>query len=157
MYFKTAKDSDTGKKLAAVYEKGVDAWHKREELLGELMEKYPGMTGRFWDKGGNTVWGGISTVEFAEDPKSDFWVNIQNKEYIPLESTEEGEAVAKQIAELPVVNYPEINACINYNNPKDVVGFRVGKDYFGLEIDPAWNHKMPEDCQEITYSEFANL
>lgn len=156
MYFKTAKDSETGKKFAEVYERGREAHEARERLLEELMEKFPAMTGKFREPGGFIIWGGIYSIVFSEEPDPNVWLKGEENEYMPLE-TDEGSEIAEKIHNLPVVKYTEINACLDHYDNKNVVGFKGGKEHFGFEIHPEWGIEIPEDCQEILYSEYEKL
>lgn len=156
MYFKTPKDSDTGQKAADVYRRGKEAWDARRDLIVDLMKEFPTMTGEFREPGGLIVWGGLFSIMFSEEPDENIWIKVDEGEYMPLE-TEEGKEIAEKVYTLPVVKYTELNACLNHHDAKHVIGFKVGEDYFGFEVNPKWGVKIPSDCQEITYSEFANL
>lgn len=155
MYYKISKNSETGRKLEEIYKRAEKAHNTRNACMRELMEKFPGMTGKFREPGGYVISGGIHTVMFDEnatvDPK--VWIKKHENEYIPKRDS----GVGKMIADLPTVKYTEINEVLNHKNPAHQFGLRTGDDVFGIEIDPAWKIEMPEDAEEILGSEYYSI
>lgn len=157
MYFRTLKESETGKKLGEVYERGIEAWNKRNELIGELMKEYPSMTGKFREPGGFVIWGGVYSILFSEEPDPNVWFPITEGEYMPLDVSEKGKEISDKLSALPVVKYTEINACFDHHDAHDIIGFKDGTKYYGFEVDPKWNVKIPADCEEVLSTQYANL
>lgn len=157
MYFKVTKDSETGKKFADVYNRAQEAWEKRSNLIKELMKDWPGMTGQFREPGGFVVWGGIYSLLFSEKPDPEVWLEVMDGEFMPLEVSEKGTEISKKISDLPLVKYTDINKCLNHYDAHNIIGFIVGTDYFGFEIDPKWEIEIPADAEEILASEYEKL
>jgi hypothetical protein len=156
MYFKTKKNSETGKKFAEVYKRGMEAVDASNALIKELQKQYP-LTGRYRKRGSFFAWGGFSALEFSKEPDSKVWKEILEGEYMPKRNNKEGKRIAKLIDDLPAVQNGELNLCIGFRSFTKHIGFNAGKEYFGFEVEKDWGVKIPSDCEEILSSEYENL
>lgn len=157
MYFKTSKDSETGKKFAEIYKRAKEATEAANNLVNELQKDYPAISNKYRPGGGLLAWGGIYSLIFSEKPDSKVWKEVLHMEYLPKQNSKEGKRIAKLISDLPTVQYPELNACIGYKGFRNKIGFTAGKDHFGFEVSKDWGLKIPSDCEEILSSEYENL
>ena len=153
MYYITLKTSETGQKFMAVYEKMRECY----KACVEMSDKYEFSEWRcrYW-----VVRGGISEVYFNQPFDKKLWKPTKNDGYVPNLRSKEGKAIQADFDNLPVVTYKELNDCIgiddtfkrpgvDFANP-EYVAFNLYKEWFDT-----W--RKPDDCQEVTYSEFQKI
>lgn len=156
MYFKTKKNSITGRRIAGVQKK-LDACQAAViKLSDELGFKQ-------WRQNNNpfVAYGGISVVDFGtKKPDLKIWKEVRRGEFSPRKNTKEGKAMAKIFDALPIVSTKELNWCIN--DKEDFlhkVGYNLAgsRMYYGVSTMEEWGLKMPKDCEEITLTAYNKL
>ena len=153
MYFITEKNTETGKKFQKIVEKRAVAM-KEVKALAEKYNIYQ------WRSENGFAWGGMSSCIFSQAPDTKIWGKSHIKgEFFPKKSTRAGKSVLKEIDLLTKVSDHELNMCVNFNGaPFKTIGFVFGNDdYFGFIVKNEWDFKKPEDCKEVTYSEYKEL
>ena len=93
--------------------------------------------------------------EGTEIPKH--FKEVRPGEYMPKLSHKAGKQIDEAIKALPVIYYDELNACIGVKRELfKCIGFAVTEDRktFAFSVRPEWEFEVPNDCQEITHSEF---
>lgn len=153
MYFKTKKTSETGSNFTAMCEKKDESFKAAKALAKEV-----GM--QSWRGGYWMAFGGMSSCIFKEKPDSKIWGKSQVEgEYYPKRNSKAGKAMYKRIEDLPTVSKGDLNACIGFKEPYfKTIGFSSSNDsYFGFEVGDDWNVKIPNDCVEITKTEYDKL
>lgn len=157
MYFKTKKDSNTGLKFQVVFDKMQLALKEQKEIA----HKY-GFNQ--WRDDYHVVSGGISSVVFPNEILLDskVWKKMKLKycdnEFYPKASSKLGKEIIKQFNNLIKVSTNELNDCIGFKKNFCHIGFESNNDeYFGFSGKEEWNMIIPEDCVEITTSEWNKL
>lgn len=152
MYYKISKESETGQKLTAVLEKMKEAHY----AIVELSEK---MGFNKWRSPESTVKGGIDVVYFPKNkrPKSIGWNHNEDGSSYPNRRYKAGKNIAKMFQNLPRVSRWELNQAVGLDSAFNQIGFHPINDLYVVNIDEKWNHTMPEDCIEITVTEFKSL
>jgi len=154
MYFKTKKDSETGKKFQEIVEKKENAFIAQLEFA----EKHGFKSWRqaYW-----AVFGGISSCcDFIKEPDGKIWGKSEAKnEFFPKKNTKEGKKIYEEIEKLPQVSIREINNCVGFKEKMSkTIGFAWTNDeYYGFVVGDNWDFIVPEDCEEITLSEYKKL
>lgn len=148
MYFKTLKTSETGKKIASVLKRKTEAENEAEKLVAEI-----GATKHadgYW-----AVFGGISRVDFEEDPDSKLWKR-EHDGWLPKRNTKKGKEIYNKIKALPVVNRFEVNEAVGFKGgPFKCIGLNwLHEYYYGFAVGDDWDFTPPEDCIEITVTEY---
>lgn len=157
LYYKTRKDSETGKKFTEIDERR-DICHK---ALKAFLNKYGFQKYR---PSRISHVGGISSCVNPLNPLDPkLWKNsgYGSNEWMPKLNTKEGKAIMKEINGLPIVDIDELNAVVGY----DGNGFKsshIGcsyknKTYYGFILSDEWKVTPPSDCIEITASEYKEL
>ena len=155
MKFKTLKTSETGKKFAVV-DKNISLAIKATRKLAKE-QNFKQWRGNRWG-----LAGGIYSVLFEETPDLSVWKKIAPNEYSTKRSTKKGKEMWALLNELPVVFRHELNSCINLDGFNfygfNTIGFARGhKLYYGFEVGDEWAAKIPNDCEEITTTEYNKL
>jgi hypothetical protein len=82
-------------------------------------------------------------------------------EWMPKLSTKEGKAIMAEINALPIVDIDELNAVVGYEGnhfKSSHIGFSYeNKAYYGFILSDKWEVTPPDDCEEITASEYKKL
>lgn len=151
MKFKTKKTSETGKKFMAVKERADSCFAAARELNAEVGAEQ-------W-RGTYAVFGGISAFMFNNDYVAPKWMKkIGKNEYKPLGNRKEGKALQAKMDALPVVTRRQLNICIGFNDRLSTIGFDWENDEYALfHISEKWGIKIPDDCTEITTTEYNQL
>lgn len=158
MKFKTLKTSVTGKKLVALSEKMDRCNEARAVFLNELG------VDRFTIPY-KVIAGGLRSVEFKEFPDMKSWKVDKQLHgcYMPRISSKSGKVIQKRFEDLPVVQGGELNKCIGFDSIFSTIGFFYSHPkYIGFEVpssSPFQNvgFKAPNDCKEITMTEYEKL
>mgnify|MGYP006444623869 CR=1 FL=1 len=151
MYFKTFRISDTGKKFKKVEEKASKAFEDQKLLADELGFKS-------WREGYWQAFGGISCVHFDNEPDAKLWKkNLDG--YLPKLNTKAGKELQKKFDDLTSVSYDELNKCVGFDGaPFKHIGVNFNhKNFYGFAVGDDWDFKVPEDCEEITLTEYKYL
>tara|TARA_R110000796_G_scaffold236610_1_gene356104 strand:+ start:109 stop:579 length:471 start_codon:yes stop_codon:yes gene_type:complete len=154
MKFKTLKTTETGKKFTALFEKSKIAKQDAKDFSNKYgFSKY---RGGYW-----CCFGGISScLDFKETPDKKIWGKGAEKgEFMPKGNSKIGKSIQKEIDDLTVVTGEELNECIGVEKePFHTIGFTFNNDeYYGFIVGENWDFKIPEDCEEITVSEYNKL
>ena len=150
IYFKTPKGSETGRKFTALHEKIREA-HK---AAAEFCESVGGMSYR---RVPSFAGGNVGAIVFDKDPDKRLWKKSKEA-WTPRLNTREGKLLFGRMDALPGIPSWEINGCIGFNGA-DLC--RIGikhveaSDYHYFHADPDWGIVPPEDCTEITYTEYS--
>lgn len=143
MYYITPRNSETGKKLQAIMDKGKMCVKAQEKLAKKYGFKE-------WYTCSLHIYGGISAAVFATPPDSKIWSKREKDGYFPKLSTKVGKAMAAEFEALPVVFPYELNMAIGWQQKWKHVGYESNKTHFGIVVKEEWGLKMPDDCTEIT-------
>jgi len=153
MKFKTLRISETGKKFAQVELKADEVIKAAVNLANEIGFET-------WRPSRWSVYGGVEFVGFKTEgnPDPKIWKNTEHG-FQPRKNTHQGRIISEKLRQLPVVSKDELNQCIGYDGaPFKTIGFdRSNPIYFLFETGENWGCKIPEDCEEITVSEYRKL
>jgi hypothetical protein len=153
MYFITKKTSKTGLKFQEIEKKIAESKAAVKVILERFgVKKYASDR---W-----AAAGGLECLFFENEPDLNLWKKEKKERglYSPNGKTKQGKALAKEFADLPRVSRKELNECIGYKNPWNVIGFTFGFDeYFGFSVGEDWGVKIPSDCKEVTTSKYKEL
>lgn len=155
MYFKTPKDSETGKKFAIVDAKMDIA--KREASAFASQFNCTQYYGQLWE-----AYGGIAGLVFPQGQEiPPVFKKVQGTDngYTPRLSTKAGKEIKEEMDELTTVSKFELNSCIGYQEHfKATIGFfRSHAEFYLFEYGSDWGITAPTDCTEITESEYIQL
>lgn len=149
MFYITEKDSETGKKLAAVDAKIQEA-AQAQRAMGE---KY-GFS-QFADAW-YAIAGGISFVIFDEEPDMKIWKHYKKhsktNRYYPR-TVPAARQIHNDFYELPTVTNKDLNAAVGYKTGGfGHIGYVVNSRYYGFEVPQSAYAEFtaPPDCEEIT-------
>lgn len=152
MKFKTLKTSETGKKFAEIVKLRTETQEAAREIAKEMgFNRWYGS--RF------AVWGGISKIIFDTDPDISIWKK-EGDAFSPRRNIKEGKKIAQRLDALPVVTVDQLNQCVGYDGaPFNTIGFcsLTNPVYYGFSLADDWKFEKPEDCEEITVSEYNEL
>lgn len=149
MYFKTTKESETGKKFQAL----IDRAEAFKKGATELAKEF-GFT--WWRNGDGCFASGFSGVHFDRKPDKKIWRKVYTGvrgEYMPRGNTKIGKEIKKRMDALERVHITELNECIGFKETGKTIGFDYNSDVFLFRLDEKWGFTPPADCQEITHSE----
>lgn len=147
IYYKTSRESETGKKLSVIE-------GKRDEAIGALkalIKKYPFI--KEIQQGYWVVWGGISAIRLKDDYKVDkkLWKKADGIGYLPRK----GNPILSETENLPCVHISELNLCIGFEeNMCKTIGTFFCNKTIGVTIGSDWGIIMPTDCREVTYTQY---
>ena len=148
IYYKTSRESDTGKKLAKIESQKNDAIG----ALKALLKKYPYI--KEFQQGYWLVWGGVSAIRFKDDYVVDkkLWKKADGSVgYMPRK----GNPINKEIDDLPRVHISDLNLCVGFEeNMVKTIGVGFWENTIGVCIGCDWGIKMPDDCKEVTYTQY---
>ena len=144
MYFKTKKNSNTGKKFQVINDKLNMCFNAQIEFINSINAKQfrPG------------IWlaaGGISSIIFDENynvPKHFKLLKDTFNEYMPKLNCKDGKIIQEKIDKLPTVSIRELNNCIGFKEDMfKTIGFNMSNDeYFIFTTREEWNITIPNDC-----------
>jgi hypothetical protein len=151
-YFKTSRQSETGKKLKQIFDKAENFDKKVEELK----EKY-GFKGIVYNI---FFYKGISAVLLDEEVDKTIWRKVKGvKDGYWIR--ERGAKAIKQDfdnwKELSIYRQ-DLDEIIGGGDPFCQAGFDMSNpDYYLFNIDEDWEYDVPEDCEEISNLEYKKL
>lgn len=155
MYFKVHKESETGIKIQKIIDKKQACFDAAKQLVKELgaVRWRPSAD---W----SNILGGISQVEFEEEPDPKVWKKEKGcyMEFSPRLTDKEGKKIQKKFNSLPVVKRKEYISIFGMTDITKTPGLIEGHGQFffisfGLDLE----YDMPEDVEEITGSQFKRL
>jgi len=153
MKFKTLKTSETGIKFQKVVEKKELAFEEAKKLSDEIGFEQ-------WRPDRWVAFGGVEFVYFKDkvNPDQKIWKDTGHG-LQPKGNTKAGKEIQEKFKNLTVVDKDDLNQCIGFNGaPFKCIGFSYqNPDYFLFSIDESWKCQIPDDCQEITVSEYREL
>lgn len=155
IYFKTKKASETGKKIQSLIDRAKKAEQEINEFVDELKSDRKYLTIERFILGT-----GIVGLRFDTPPDMKIWKEFKEfpNYYSPRRSSKEGKILSEKMDSFDRVGRDEISEAIGLNDFFKMPGLRIGNsDHHGIAIDKNWNHVMPEDCFEITASEYDQL
>ena len=154
IYFKTDRASETGVKMQNLIDKGKTI---QEEILKYVKEL--GGTEYYLRSGRSVFHTGIIGVEFKDQPDMKIWKKFPDyiKYYKPRLSSKIGKEIDKKLQSFERIEKEDINEVIGLSDFVRFCGFGNGSETFGFQTDSEWNHTMPEDCIEITFTEYKKL
>lgn len=152
IYFITTPVTETGKKFRELELKVEECFQARKKFLKKygVKEYRPHQLDPF---------GGVCSCFFDNEPSLLLWRRLYKgeNEYLPNKKTKEGKALFKELDELPTVTSLQLNMCIGFNAIFfKRIGYNsiIGKLY-GFSLNTDWGIKVPSDCTELTYTEYA--
>lgn len=157
LYFKTPKTSETGKKFQVLIDRSIVAHEDIKNFVNDVgaSDRYStgsyytlntGANGFMFDNPVNTtVWKKVHTL-----PQGDLWYP---------RSTKAGKPLLERLDKIDKIHTSEVDKVIGYSSIFNHIGWNQGAkgDHFGFIIDSDWGHTMPEDCTEITGTEYTEL
>lgn len=150
-YYITDKDTETGKKFQEIDRRSDIA---RDAII-KLSEKY-GF--KEWRYSRISHIGGLSSCVFETTPDLKIWKSsgYGHNEYMPRLNCKAGKEIHDEIKKLPIVHINELNNIVGYHSDfcNSHIGFKIGKNHFGFIVSSEWGCKIPNDCKEITASEY---
>ena len=150
MYYITDKHSLTGKKIQAIENEVKKCNQKSADLAKELGADQ-------WRPMPFPVAGGISAL-VLENPDMKIWKKVKDTPnmYTPRANTKEGKKIQLQMKELPTVSREQLNQVVGWDEGWSVIGvnFNTEGRKYGIDILEKWEIKMPDDCIEVTSSEY---
>lgn len=155
LYYKTKKDSDTGNKMQNLLDKGKAIKDDIYNYVDEI-----GATKKYMMIGGSVFGTGIIGVEFTTTPDDKIWKKFPgyNGYYKPRLSSTVGKQIEAKFYSFGRIDRKDLNEVIGLESFLSHCGYAYNsKDFFGFEVESKWNHKMPEDCKEITFTEYSKL
>jgi len=152
MKFKTLRTSETGKKFANVDAKMKECFEAAKALIDELGAKQ--WRGAYW-----VAAGGISSLFFPKGFEIPSYYKKQDDGYSPKRSLKKGKEIHAKIKALPTVSIKELNACIGFDEKMfKTIGFNTANPaYYLFSVEEEWNCTIPDDCEEITTTEYNKL
>lgn len=175
MFYITEKDSTTGKKFSEYLQKKESAIKSAEQLSRDFgAEDYATYAPHTKNFGG----GGIYCVFFPEGTKVDKKVWKEDKTYkfqrspthkqwdtnwTPKETSLKGKEIKEKINALPMITERDLNACVGWNESVNHVDLSISENHYGISVSQIFIERksnplvMPEDCKEVTYSEFKDV
>jgi hypothetical protein len=154
MKFKTLRTSETGKKFKVVEDKLIDCISE----MNTIKEKYGATTlcGNRW-----AAIGGCEILIFDQTPDLNIWkkTNEVKNGYTPRLNTKKGKEIAKEFKNVKEITKHELNMCINYDEDMfNTIGFSwSNSNYYLFSAKEEWGLKIPDDCIEITITEYNSL
>lgn len=153
MYYKTHKDSETGRKFAEVYARIEAARVTLDAFLKKYQADHYLHTDRF-------AAGGVEGLDNVK--LTDGWKQVkknQNTFWVPDKKTKKGKLIDNEVANLPFVTRKEIDACIGFSSHFSRIGacFEVYQDCYYFCFSKMLDNtafKPPLDCIEVLYSEY---
>lgn len=155
IYFKTKKDSETGKKIQALVDRAKNAEEEINKFVDELNSDRKYLTSDRYILGT-----GIVGLKFETEPDMKVWKKFHGFPfyYSPRMSSKEGKKLQEKLDSFDKVWKTEIGETIGFDDFFKTPGIQIkGVDYFGIAFGSDWNHTLPTDCFEITGSEYNNL
>jgi hypothetical protein len=159
MYFKTPTTSETGQRLEVIKSKGLEI----HDFQVRMAEKYGFEE---WETNSVHAVGRIQVVIFPKNHDVDLklW-RLDNRpqkkpKYWPRIVTRVGKAVASEFSNQPVVTANELNKCVGFDEGYSFgkrIGFNYNDAFFGFSVRESWTFTKPDDCIEITYTEYVSL
>lgn len=154
LYYKTPKNSETGLK---VQELRNEADEKQKEI-----EKYVKSLGAKpdWVSSDTYLWRtDLSGVEFEEEPDLKKWRVLKEYKgpeifYVPRRGSKENIKLSDEFHSFKGIFKSRLNDCVGFGCVFRNVGFTCGNEFYYFVLASSWEHKMPEDCVEITTSEY---
>jgi hypothetical protein len=156
MKYITPRNSETGKKFAAIEQQLNDAHEACKKLAKELRIKE-------WRPCRWHVAGGMESIIFEKGVEVDMktWKLFEGMEgeYTPRLSSKTGKTMAAKIGGLPKVERKDLNECIGFNgNIFRTIGFAMtNPEYYGFIVAEEWKVKIPADCEEVTTSRYNQM
>lgn len=154
MFFITSKASKTGNKFSKISKLRKDCFEAQK-----VFSKKYGFGS--WRQAMWSVFGGMSSCcDFKSKPDSRLWKVVEGNEYFPKKNCKEAKVIYDEIKALPKVSINELNECIGFVDgfPFKTIGFAENNDeYFGFQVKSEWNVEIPEDCKEVTETEYNKL
>lgn len=151
MYYITEKNSETGKKLQGFYDRKKEIYDKEKELSRKYNFQQWGTYDFF-------IQGKIDFVRFDNENQVDMRVwKKDGKNYSPRLNTKEGKKIKADFNQLEKLSWNDLNACINWESFGKVIGTNKSEKYFGIDTMNDWDISIPNDCKEITYTEWKKI
>lgn len=159
MYFKTNKDSETGKKFQQFSDKVKEAQKATFAFLAPFEIKA-------YNHNGFYIEGGVVKIHTKKQPDPKLWkASKKENEYVPNTRTKAGKELEKALDKLPFVSRLELNMCIGWNERFYSIGFKNGDEFFGFIVSEKFFSNeghwlpiaIPDDCTEITSIEYKAL
>lgn len=153
MKFKTLRTSETGKKFQEIEAKMDLVSQAVKVLANELgVEK--------WRPDRWAAFGGMEFVYFKDEinPDPKIWKEgcggLQ-----PKRNTKGGKVIYEKMKSLPVVTRHELNKCIGFEEaPFKTIGASFNHpEYILFNLRDDWKCDIPDDCEEITVTEYKQL
>lgn len=155
MYFITKRDSETGKKFQVVEKIYNESW----DAQVAMSEKYGFKSWRFAPPAFmGTI---VSCSGFSEKPNPKVWrkTHYGDNEFYPSKASKIGLAIIKDFDAIPKVSANDINMCIGFKGgPQRTLGVCFkNTEYIAFSADEDWKIIIPNDCEEITVTQFNQM
>ena len=154
MYYKIPRDSDTGKKLLELEDRGIAAHNATKDLI----TKYCGSRWRGYSFPAPGLFGGASEVEFeSKEDIPPFFKETKLRRGLwsakPRRSHPTGLALIKALAQITQVSKGETLSLLGVKVAGGLRGFII-PDAGHIYIHTAIRVSVPKDCIEVMGSEY---
>lgn len=154
IYFKTLRTSETGLKFQEIEKREEECRNAVIALSDEL--GFESWRPVYW-----SAYGGVSACIFPDGvtPDLKIWKKVNGDEYMPRLNCKDGKELNKKFEALPRVSIDELNMCIGFGGaPFKTIGFASNNEtHIGFIVGANWGCKIPNDCTEVTYTEYQTL
>lgn len=150
-YYITSAKSQTGQNLQVIANKVEEIRKIIARIGGEL-----GFTQ--WREHNLYAFGGIAGVGL-KNPDLKLWKRVEDGFYMPRLNSKKGKHLRDILSDIPVVSHAELNSTIGFKKAPllSSIGYRKGKNKFGICVFANWKVNMPENCKEVTFTEYEKL
>lgn len=154
MYFKTQKDSETGRKFDGLYVQKHEIDHANLCFL----DKVGATTFIYYER---YAAGGIIGVDKVANMTG--WKFSKNKHLkgflVPDKATKEGKKLDEEISNLPTLKRDKFNLAVGFSSIFSYIGcfFDASSGFYFFSVSPSsWDNEYtpPVDCIEIVESEY---
>lgn len=153
LYYKTLKNTETGDKIKRIINLCHQGRQEAEELCRELnAEEQYLINSRF------ILGTGLVAFRFSNEPDMKIWKKHKiDGYYEPRLKSKKGKEIQNKIFNLQRIDKAELSDAIGLSCWFRSPGFTEVKNYYLFNLESSWEHKMPNDCAEITGSEYDKL
>lgn len=157
LYYRTAKKTETGLKVQALKDNAEQIATEIEKFVKSLGAKSE------WAYSERYLWSSnLAGVEFAEEPDLKKWKVLKHYEgpeifYVPRRGSKENIKRHEEFYSFKGISVRKLNECVGFSCVFRSIGFNMDDEFFYFITNSSWEHEMPEDCIEITTSEFLNV
>lgn len=151
-YYKTSRNSETGRKFSVLTARAVDFDVKVEELRKKYGFQKVATRGLYYKE--------LSAVEFSEQPDMTIWKEVKDAPENIYSPRAKSKSILKDFAAVNEyrIMRSELDEIVGNDDFFHSVGFDFSvPEVYLFIIEHNWKMKIPADCTEISNLEFAEL